>query len=368
MNWSKSKSVGFTGAVLLLLASCQAIAPESNKSVATPSPTVSNPVVNSNMGVLERVKTRGKLICGLNGKSPGFSYVNDKGEWSGFDVDFCRAIAAAVLGSAKAVEYKDIPMQHRFTSLQTGEIDVLLHKTAWTLSRDTENAIAFAPTTFFDGQGLMVKQKPSKVANPSPQPELKLEDLSRKTICVESGNSEAKLVEVFKKLDTPFTPLSSEPDKVFSRYAKGECDAISGDKSQLAIWRSQLPKTSEHRILDIMLTKEPFSPVVISNDDRWHDVVSWVVYATFYAEELGINQKNLPTFKDSRNPEITSFLGTSDSLGLKLGLAPDWTTQVLKSVGNYGDIYARNLEPLGLSRGLNVTWQKGGLLYAMPFR
>ena len=349
-------------ALALLSAGCQIFSPETTKPVTLPSPTATAQSTAKNGGVLERVKTRGKLICGLNGKLPGFSYVDDKGVWSGFDVDFCRSIAAAVLGDAKAVDYQAIPTQQRFTALQSGEIDVLLHHTAWTLSRDTENDVSFMPTTWFDGQGLMVKLA---AKDRSTQ---KIDSIEGKNVCVETGANAAKLTEISKKLDISFTSMPSDPDKALSTYTKGGCSVISADKSQLSIWRSKLPKPTEHQILDVMLTKEPLSPAVIGNDDRWRDVVSWVIYATFYAEELGINQKNLATFKDSTDPEITSFLGRSEALGIKLGLDPDWTTQVLKSVGSYSDIYTRNLEPLGLSRGLNTTWQKGGLLYAMPFR
>lgn len=364
---------------------------------ATSIPTVETPKTS----ILDRVKARGKLICGVNGQLPGFSIVNDAGEWSGFDVDFCRAIAAAVLGDPQAVEYKTLSVQQRFTALQTGEIDVMLRNTTWTLSRDTENAIDFAPPTFYDGQGLMVKlnnkssdpkkseesaKDQSAQSTPTTNSEQKTNDandatdpntseseqvktLQGKKICVETGISESNLGVALKKANVEFTTIVAiDANAVYSKYAKGECDAVSSEKSQLAAWRSKLPQPSQHKIISVVFSKEPLSPAIVNNDPRWYDVVKWVIYSTFYAEELGINQKNFGTFKDTENPEIARFLGTSEALGIKLGLAPDWTTQVLKAVGNYSDIYTRNLEPLGLPRGLNQTWDKGGLLYSMPFR
>ncbi|WP_425218252.1 amino acid ABC transporter substrate-binding protein [Tumidithrix helvetica] len=393
-------------ACLCLLSSCQDKPPEPKPTpIASDKPTVlASPTPKEAQGTLERVKARGKLICGVNGKLPGFSYVNEKGEWSGLDVDYCRAIAAAVLGNDKAIEYKLLMAKDRFTALQAGDIDVLLRNTARTLTRDATKDIAFAPTVFFDGQGIMLRvgaspnspsPKPTPTSKPSTedtQPTDKptekptekstdksddsaskdlptLKDLAGKTICVETGNSESNLKEALKEANIQAELVSlADLDSIYNSYVKGNCVAISLEKSQLTAWRSKFPKPNDHKILETSLSKEPLSPAVLSTDKRWRDVVTWVVYATFYAEELGINQKNYAVFKDTKNPDVSRFLGTSESLGIELGLDPDWTTQVLKAVGNYEDIYNRNLAALGLPRGINQNWKQGGLLYAMPFR
>ncbi len=387
---------------IALLVGCQdkpATIP-SNPPTTIPSPKA---IAKDPEGILERVKARGKLICGVNGKLAGFSYVNDKGEWSGLDVDYCKAIAAAVLGDAKAIDFKPLLAKDRFTALQNGDIDVLMRNTTRTLTRDVTPNIAFAPTTFFDGQGLMIRtgvspSSPQSSASPSASPTataspetksdgkldsksdkqtpktkeeiaIALKELTGKKICVETGINAANLESTFKEANVDILPnVLPDLDSVLSAYTKGDCEIISSEKSQLAAWRNKLPRPVDHKILDLSFSKEPLSPVLVGNDDRWRDVVSWVVYATFYAEELGINTDNYNSFKDSTNPEIARFLGTSDSLGIELGLAPDWTTQILKQVGNYTDIYNRNLAPLDMPRGLNRSWKQGGLLYAMPFR
>ena len=407
---------------IALLVGCQ----DKPAPIPSPPPTTTpspKAIAKDPEGILERVKARGKLICGVNGKLAGFSYVDDKGEWSGLDVDYCKAIAAAVLGDAKAVDFKPLLTKDRFTALQNGDIDILMRNTTRTLTRDVTPNIAFAPTTFFDGQGLMIRtgaspSSPQSSASPSGSPTptistttsptaspsvspsanletksdskldtkldsksdkqtpktkeelaIALKELTGKKICVETGINAANLESAFKEANVDILPnVLPDLDSVLSAYSKGDCEIISSEKSQLAAWRNKLPRPIDHKILDLSFSKEPLSPVLVGNDDRWRDVVSWVVYATFYAEELGINTDNYNSFKDSTTPEIAKFLGTSDSLGIELGLAPDWTTQILKQVGNYNDIYNRNLAPLDMPRGLNRSWKQGGLLYAMPFR
>jgi general L-amino acid transport system substrate-binding protein len=293
-----------------------------------------------------------------------------------------------------------------------------MRNTSRTLTRDVTLNISFAPTTFFDGQGVMLRvgakptsispspsasspsspslssPSPIPIASPSPtsspdkdsksdkqtprtieapksneESAIALKELADKKICVETGINATNLESTFKEANIAIESIIlPDLDGVLNAYAKGECDAISSEKSQLAAWRSKLPRPADHKILDLSLSREPLSPALVGNDDRWRDVVTWVVYATFYAEELGINMDNYQIFKDTKNPEVSRFLGTSDSLGIELGLAPDWTTQILKQVGNYSDIYNRNLAPLDIPRGLNRTWKKGGLLYSMPFR
>ncbi|NUN66361.1 amino acid ABC transporter substrate-binding protein [Pseudanabaena biceps] len=399
--------VGFT---ISLLCGCQG-QPAANPN---PSPTVTaTPTTSSAIapaepeGILERVKARGKLICGVNGKLIGFSYVDEKGGWSGLDVDYCKAIAAAVLGDAGAIEFKPLLAKDRFTAIQNGEVDILMRNTTRTLTRDIAKNISFAPTTFFDGQGIMLRigakptttsSSPSPTSSPSPSPTtspasnvssdkndksfdksliskspdesaIVIKDLANKKICVETGINATNLESAFTEANIQFNSVVlPDLDGVLNAYVKGECEAVSSEKSQLAAWRSKLPRPADHKILDLSLSKEPLSPALVGNDDRWRDIVTWVIYATFYAEELGISTDNYTIFKDTKNPEVAKFLGTSDSLGIELGLAPDWTTQILKQVGNYSDIYKRNLTPLDIPRGLNRNWKQGGLLYAMPFR
>ncbi len=402
---------------IALITGCQGQPAATPTSTLTATPTAT---ASANEGVLERVKARGKLICGVNGKLAGFSYVDDKGAWSGLDVDYCRAIAAAVLGDAKAVEFKPLLAKDRFSAVQSGEIDILMRNTTRTLTREVTPNIAFAPTTFFDGQGIMLRigapptaaksptstTSPTASASPSPTPTptaspvptskpesesinsqtsksektsatpktseelaIALKELVNKKICVETGANATNLDNAFREANVEVEAIVlPDLDAVLNAYAKGDCEAISSEKSQLAAWRSLLPRPADHKILDLSFSKEPLSPAFIGNDDRWHDVVTWVIYATFYAEELGINKENYTIFKDTKNPEVSRFLGTSDSLGIELGLAPDWTTQILSSVGNYGDIYSRNITPLDIPRGLNQSWKQGGLIYSMPFR
>jgi general L-amino acid transport system substrate-binding protein len=401
-----------TAITIALLTSCQG-QPTPTPTIVTTSPTVAPLSDRQSEGILERVKQRGKLICGVNGKLLGFSYVDEKGIWSGLDVDYCRAIAAAVLGDAQAVDFKPMLAKDRFTAIQTGEIDVLMRNTSRTLTRDTTTNIAFAPTTFFDGQGMMVRiggkpeakpdAKPTSTPTPTPTssptaspantqgtkepsptttaPDNKstprttadlaiaLKELADKKVCVETGNNATNLESSVAEFKLELQPIVlPDLDAVLNSYNQGECDAISSEKSQLAVWRSKLSRPADHKILDLSLSKEPLSPALVGNDERWRDVVTWVIYATFYADELGITQNNYGMFKDTENLEVSKFLGTTDSLGIELGLAPDWTTQILQAVGNYSDIYNRNLAPLDIPRGLNLSWKEGGLLYPMPFR
>ena len=386
-----------------LVSGCQQSAPTPITTATIAATPIETLAVNQSEGILEKVKERKKLICGVNGKLAGFSYVDEKGEWSGLDVDYCKAIAAAVLGDANAIEYKPLLTQDRFSAIQNGEVDILMRNTTRTLTRDVTTNISFAPTTFFDGQGIMLrigaKPKTSSTVSPSPtnsaidspsptptdnKPENKLEkstpkngeelaialkELVNKKICVETGINATNLESAFREANVAIEPIIlPDLDSVLNTYDKGDCEAVSSEKSQLAAWKSRLSRPADHKILDLNLSKEPLSPALVGNDDRWRDVVTWIVYATFYAEELGISMDNYTIFKDTKNPEVSRFLGTSDSLGIELGLAPDWVTQILKQVGNYGDIYDRNLTPLDIPRGLNRSWKQGGLLYSMPFR
>ncbi|MEW6049353.1 MAG: amino acid ABC transporter substrate-binding protein [Bacillota bacterium] len=312
-------------------------------------------------GTLDKVVQRGRLICGVNGGLPGFGYLNPDGTWSGFDVDFCRAVAAAVLGNPNAVEFVPLTAAQRLPAVQTGEVDVLFRNTTFTLIRDTDNRLNFAPPTFYDGQGFMVRKSAGV---------RELRDLSGASVCVQTGTTtELNLADTMRALNIPYTPVVFEEiDTTYNAYEQGRCDAVTSDRSQLAARRSVMRDPDEHVILEATISKEPLAPVVAHGDDQWYDVIKWVVYATFFAEEMGIASNNVDSFRNTRNPEVRRFLGLEGNLGRALGLRPDWAVQIIKGVGNYGEIYDRNLGPLGLPRGINKPYGQGGLLYAMPFR
>jgi general L-amino acid transport system substrate-binding protein len=315
-------------------------------------------------GLLQTVINRGTLICGVNGGLPGFSNLEEDGSYTGFDADFCRVVAAAVLGDANAVEFRPLSAQERFTAVQTGEIDVLFRNTTWTLSRDTSVGMDFGPTTFYDGQGIMVRSDLGIDA---------LEGLEGATICVQSGTTtELNLTDQFRARGINFEPVVFEEiDPTYTAYGEGRCDAVTSDRSQLISRRTVLPDPEAHVILDVVLSKEPLGPVVAQNDSQMLDVVTWSVFATIQAEEFGINSQNVQEFVESDNPAIRRLLGSEGELGVGLGLSNDFAVQVVTQVGNYGEIYNRNLgpdTPFNLDRGQNALWTDGGLMYSPPFR
>jgi general L-amino acid transport system substrate-binding protein len=315
---------------------------------------------------LDTVLARGKVICGVDGKLPGFSFVDSGGKYSGLDVDVCKAVAAALFDDPNAVEYRQLDSTERFTALSGGEVDMLSRNTTWTLSRDAAggNGLEFAPTTFYDGQGMMVKQD-SGIKQ--------LKDFAGKSICVESGTTtELNLTDRMRELNVQFTPVVfQDGDATYAAYQQGRCQGVTSDKSQLLARRSTLPKPDEHILLDATMSKEPLGPVTINNDSRWFDAVRWVTYALFEGEELKITQANVEQQKQSTNPEIKRFLGVEGELGQQLGLPKDFAARTIKHVGNYQEVYDRNLgaqSQFKLQRGLNALWKDGGLIYAPPFR
>ena len=309
---------------------------------------------------LDRVSSRGRLICGVNGSLPGFSNLNSNGSWSGFDVDYCKAIAAAVLGNANSVEYVPLTAAERFTALQTGEIDVLIRNTTWTLTRDTDVGADFVASTFYDGQGFMVRRSLGVRS---------LRDLSGATICVTSGTTtELNLRDTMAAQGIQYRPVVFEElDTVYNTYDQGRCDAVTSDKSQLASRRTVMQRPNDHVILDPTISKEPLGPLTNHGDNEWNDVVQWVVFATFFAEEHGITSRNARSMR-SDNPEVQRFLGATGDMGSKLGLDARWARNAIAAVGNYEEMFVRNLEPIGLPRGINSLWTDGGLLYSPPFR
>lgn len=310
--------------------------------------------------ILDKVKKRGRLICGVNKELPGFGYLSQDGKYKGFDVDFGRAIAAAVFGDPNKVEFRSLKGADRFPALQTGEIDVLIRNTTWTLIRDTANGADFAPPTFYDGQGFMVR-KDLGITD--------LKDLDGATIGVTAGSTtELNLADTMRALGIEVEAIVyEETETLYQSYDHGRCDAVTSDKSQLISRKQALKNPDEHIILDITISKEPLGPVTVHGDNQWNDIVSWVVYATFFAEEHDITQANVKDFKTGKI-EIKRFLGEIGNMGENLGLPNDWARQVISAVGNYGEIFERHLTPLGLPRGVNKPWTQGGLLYAMPFR
>lgn len=314
---------------------------------------------------LQTVRDRGTLICGANGSGlPGFGVVGSDGAWSGFDVDFCRAVAAAVLGDANAVEFRPTSAQERFTVLQTGEVDVLIRNTTWTSNRDTALGFNFAPTTYYDGQGFLVR------ANSGIEV---LEDLDGTTICVQSGTTtELNLADVMAANDLDYTPLVfADSNQAYASYDDGACDAYTTDKSGLVAQRTQLRDPSEHIIMDATISKEPLAPAVRHGDDQWFDIVKWTVFATFEAEEMGITSENVMEMAGSDDPNVQRLLGIIPEKVEELGLNADAFMQVIMQVGNYAEIYNRSLGPdtiTAVPRGLNENYINGGLHYSPPVR
>lgn len=313
---------------------------------------------------LSAVLDRGTLICGVDGGIPGFSFVDESGNYSGLDVDNCRAVAAALFDDPDAVEFRRLDSTERFTALSGGEVDMLSRNTTWTLSRDTQVGMEFGPTTFYDGQGMMVREA-SGISS--------LEDFAGKAICVETGTTtELNLTDQMRKLGVEFEPVVfQDADAAYAAYDEGRCEGMTSDKSQLIARRSTLPSPDEHVLLDVTMSKEPLGPLTVNNDSAWFDVVKWVTYGLIQAEEFGITSENIDEFASSDDPNIARFLGQEGTLGEDMGISNDFMYRAISNVGNYGEIYERNLgagSQFELDRGLNALWSEGGLLYSPPFR
>jgi general L-amino acid transport system substrate-binding protein len=335
----------------------------------TPPPAADTPAPAPGGSVLSAVQSRGRLICGVNGGLPGFSFLEEgTGAWSGFDVDYCKAVAAAVLGDPEAVDYRALTTDDRGPAIQTREVDVLIRNTTWTVTRDAQWGL-FAPTTFYDGQGMMVR---SEVGATS------LEDLGGATICMQSGTTtELNLADAMRVAgheDNYTASIFDNIDETYNTYESGACDAVTSDRSQLVSRRTQMANPDDHVLLDAVMSKEPLGPVTPLGDDQWFNIVKWTVFVTFEAEEQGITQANVTEMRDtSDNPVVQRLLGTDPEgqQGTLLGLSNDWVVGVISAVGNYGEIFERHVGPnseLGLDRGLNRLWRDGGLIYAAPYR
>lgn len=315
--------------------------------------------------ITQRVIDRGNLICGVNQLLPGFGFPNASGEFEGFDVDACRAVAAAILGDADAVTYRPLTASERQPALASGEVDMMARNTTWTLSRDTLWGATFAPTTFYDGQGLMVRVADGYTT---------LEDLEGGTICTNAGTTtEQNITDAMASRDLAFELQTFQDfDGVMAAFNEGRCDAVTTDVSGLISRKAVEADPGALLIYDIVISKEPLGPLSPQSDPQFADVVRWVIYGLIQGEEFGITSANVDSFLTSESPDIQRFLGTNgNTLGASLGLPNDFMVQVIRQVGNYGEIFDRNLGPdtiFGLSRGVNALWTDGGLLYAMPFR
>ncbi len=355
--------------VSLALAACQqASGPAPVETViVTVEVPAAGPAVPAGQGeTLNTVKARGNIICGGNANVPGFGFLDEAGNFTGFDIDYCKAMAAAIFGDATAFEIRPLTSAERFSALQSGEIDVLIRNTTWTLTRDSsEVAGNFTHTTFYDGQGFIVRIADNINT---------LEDMEGGTICVQTGTTtEANLADTMAARGISYTPVVFEDVEVgWQNYEEGRCDSYTTDKSGLVSRQTLLTVPSDHVILDETISKEPLGPMVRHGDDQWFDIAQWVVFTTFYAEEAGITSANVDDIRaSSTSPRVISLLGGEGELGAKLGLDNDWAYNVIKQVGNYAEIYDRNLGPDTLTyipRGLNSLYLDGGLLYAPPFR
>jgi general L-amino acid transport system substrate-binding protein len=314
---------------------------------------------------LQAILDRGTLICGAHGTFQGFGFLDEAGDWSGFDVDFCRAWAAALFNDANAIEFRSLSAQDRFTALQSGEVDVLARNSTWTLVRDVELGLTFGPVTFYDGQAIMVRR------DVVDDPAAGLDALEGAQVCVQSGTTtELNLADQFRAAGVSYEPVVfAEQSEAFQAYDEERCDAVTSDRSQLATQgQAVLANFDDHIILDLVMSKEPLAPAVAQGDEQWADVVHWVVYGMIEAEELGITSENVDDFLTSEDPVVRRLLGVEGELGAKLGLSNDFIYRVIKLVGNYGEVFERNLSSFGIARGQNALWKDGGLMYAIPFR
>ncbi|WP_375595606.1 amino acid ABC transporter substrate-binding protein [Algihabitans albus] len=313
---------------------------------------------------LDAVKQRGAVQCGVTTGLAGFAAPNDVGEWEGFDVDFCRAMAAAVFGDPDMVNYTPTTAKERFTALQSGEIDLLARNTTWTFSRDVNLGFEFVGINYYDGQGFMVR------TDLGVDSALELDGAS---VCIQTGTTtELNLADYFRTNGMSFEPVTVDTaDQAREAYEAARCDVYTTDASGLAAQRSSMSDPSAHKILPEIISKEPLGPLVRHGDNQWGDIARWVLNAMVTAEELGVTSENASDMTDSENPEIRRLLGSEGELGAMLGLSNDFAYNVITMVGNYSEVYENNIgvdTPLGLERGLNALWNDGGVLYSPPFR
>lgn len=316
-------------------------------------------------GTVDDVKARGKLNCGVTTGLVGFAAPNAEGEWEGFDVAVCRAVAAAVLGDASAVEFVPTTGKTRFTALASGEIDMLARNTTWTFSRDVDLKFEFTGVNYYDGQGFMV---PKALGVTSAK------ELDGATVCIQTGTTtELNLADFFRANNISYEPVPIETNgEAQQQYLAGACDVYTTDASGLAATRATFENPGDHMLLPEIVSKEPLGPLVRHGDNEWGDIVRWTLNALVTAEELGVTSANIAELsKGTNNPEINRLLGTEGTLGEMLGLDAEWARRAVGVAGNYGEIFEANIgesTPIGLARGLNAQWKDGGLMYSPPFR
>jgi general L-amino acid transport system substrate-binding protein len=319
---------------------------------------------SANAGTLENVKKKGVLTCGVSTGLAGFSNPDKNKKWAGLDSDFCKAVAAAVLGDANKVKFVPLTAKERFTALQSGEIDILSRNTTWTHTRDTSLGLNFAGVTYYDGQGFMVTKKLGVKS---------AKELSGAAVCLQAGTTtELNLADYFRFNNMKYKSVVFDTsDQTIKGFKAGRCDMLTSDQSQLYSLRTKLKDPDSAMVLPEIISKEPLGPVVRQGDDAWFNVVRWTLNALINAEELGITSKNVSSMMSSKNPSIQRVLGTASDMGKKLGLGNDWAANAIKQVGNYSEIFERNVgknTPLKIARGLNALWNKGGIMYAPPIR
>jgi len=313
---------------------------------------------------LQTVQDRGILNCGANGTLAGFGLPDAQGNWTGLDVDVCRAVAAAIFNDASKVKFVPLSAKDRFTALQSGEVDLLVRNTTWTLSRDTSLGLNFTGVDYYDGQGFMV-HKALKVNSAL--------ELNGASVCVQQGTTtELNLADFFRAHNMQLKSVTfATANEAVKAYDAGRCDAYTSDASGLYAERLRLSNPNDHIVLPEIISKEPLGPAVRHGDDQWFDIVKWVLFAMLNAEELNLTQNNVDEMVKSSNPEIRRFVGTEGNYGEQLGLTKDWAVRIIKLVGNYGESFERNVgqgSPLKIDRGLNKLWSKGGIQYAPPIR
>lgn len=359
-------AIGAALALALLVAACgqgrEASQPDETAEVRADAaaPAFSSPT-------LQAVKRRGRLNCGVHEGLVGFAYTDNRGQWRGFDTDFCRALAAAVLGDADAVRFVPLTTSQRFGALRSGRVDVLWRTTSWTLSREAQEGVRFAGINYYDGQGFLVRRSLDLAS---------AAELNGARICVQrASTSELNVADWFRARGIEYRPVvTANEEAAREAYAREDCDAFSADISALAAARTLLPNPDQHAILPDVISKEPLGPVVKRGDEAWTSIVRWTLNGLVLAEELGVTRQNVDQMaEDSRDPRVRRLLGAEGEFGPLLGLSKDWMKTALEAEGNYGEIFARNIgadSALDLDRGLNAQWnaRPGGLIYALPIR
>jgi len=340
LRMTRSKLVSLLGASLVLFAASSAASAQT----------------------LDKVKARGKLLCGTSQGVPGFSVPDDQGKWTGFDVEYCRAIAVAIFNDPSKIDYLPLSSKDRFAALQSGEVDVLPRTITWMFSRDVQIGLDFTAINYYDGSGFMV---PSKSGLKSAK------ELGGASICFPTGTTTELSVADFARINKiKYEPVTfTSFDEAIQAYVSGRCDAFASDTSQLYAHRAKLPRPEDHTVLPEVISKEPLSPAVRQGDSRWRDLITWVHFVMLIAEEQGVTSANVDEMLKSTNPDIRRLLGVEGQYGEALGVKNDWGYQIIKQIGNYGEVFERTLtKRLGIARGINKQWSEGGLQYAPPLR